>query len=130
VLSNSWAGSGFSQALFDEINRANQSGILFVAAAGNTASDNDSAPTYPSSYAVPNVVAVAAINNQDALASFSNFGATSVRLGAPGVQVLSAVPGAALQVFERHLDGDSARVGRGCAAPLALLYARSARGLS
>jgi subtilisin family serine protease len=103
VLSNSWAGGGFSQAMFDEITRANQSEMLFVAAAGNSASDNDSVPTYPASYALPNVVAVAAINNQDALASFSNYGANSVHLGAPGVQVLSTVPGAAY----RYLSGTS-----------------------
>ena len=94
VLSNSWAGGGFSQALLDEINRANQSEMLFVAAAGNSATNNDAAPTYPASYAAPNVVAVAATNNQDALASFSNYGANSVHLGAPGVQVLSTLPDA------------------------------------
>ncbi len=92
VLSNSWAGGGFSQALFDEITRVNQSEMLFVAAAGNSSSDNDTTPTFPASYAVPNVIAVAAVDNQDALASFSNFGATSVHLGAPGVRVLSTVP--------------------------------------
>jgi subtilisin family serine protease len=94
VLSNSWAGSGFSQALLDEINRANQSEMLFVAAAGNSSTSNDAVPTYPASYAAPNVVAVAATDNQDALASFSNYGANSVHLGAPGVQVLSTLPGA------------------------------------
>jgi subtilisin family serine protease len=93
VLSNSWAGGGFSQALLDEINRANQNEMLFVAAAGNSASNNDAVPTYPASYAAPNVVAVAATSNQDALASFSNYGANSVHLGAPGVQVLSTLPG-------------------------------------
>jgi len=103
VLSNSWAGGSFSQALFDEINRANQNEMLFVAAAGNSASDNDSTPTYPASYTAPNVVAVSAINNQDALASFSNYGANSVHLGAPGVQVLSTVPAAAY----RYLSGTS-----------------------
>jgi subtilisin family serine protease len=94
VLSNSWAGGGFSQALLDEINRANQSEMLFVAAAGNSSTSNDAVPTYPASYAAPNVVAVAATNNQDGLASFSNYGANSVHLGAPGVQVLSTLPGA------------------------------------
>src|SRR5206468_3011118 len=69
VLSNSWAGGGFSQALLDEITRANQNDILFVAAAGNSSSNNDSIPTYPASYAAPNVIAVAATNNQDGLAS-------------------------------------------------------------
>jgi subtilisin family serine protease len=89
VLSNSWGGGGFSQALLDAINRANANDILFVAAAGNNGSNNDTTPHYPSSYNAPNVVAVAATDNQDALASFSNFGAASVHLGAPGVNVLS-----------------------------------------
>ena len=99
VLSNSWAGGGFSQALLDEITRVNQSDILFVAAAGNSASDNDATPTYPASYAVPNIVAVAATDNQDALASFSNWGATSVHLGAPGVGILSTVTGGTYDSF-------------------------------
>lgn len=89
VLSNSWGGGGFSQALLDEINKANANDILFVAAAGNDGSDNDATPHFPSSYNAPNVVAVAATNNRDALASFSNFGLSSVHLGAPGVSVLS-----------------------------------------
>jgi subtilisin family serine protease len=89
VLSNSWGGGGFSQALLDEINSANGSDMLFVAAAGNNASDNDTRPFYPASYNAPNVVAVAATNNNDQLASFSNFGLNTVHLGGPGVGVLS-----------------------------------------
>jgi subtilisin family serine protease len=89
VLSNSWGGGGFSQALLDEINKANANDILFVAAAGNAATNNDTTPNYPSNYNTPNMVAVAATDNNDLLASFSNFGAISVHLGAPGVNVLS-----------------------------------------
>ena len=114
VLSNSWAGGPFSQALFDEITRANQNDILFVAAAGNSTSNNDSAPTYPASYAIPNVIAVAATDNQDAIATFSNFGANSVHLGAPGVKVLSTVPGRSYDTFSGtsmatpHVSGSAA----------------------
>jgi len=61
VLSNSWGGGGYSQALLDEINSANANGMLFVAAAGNSASNNDVTPSYPASYGAPNVVAVAAL---------------------------------------------------------------------
>ncbi len=93
VLSNSWGGGGFSQALLDEIKRADDNGMLFVAAAGNNGYDNDRSPFYPASYASPNVIAVAATDNNDALASFSNYGATSVQLGAPGVNILSTVLG-------------------------------------
>jgi subtilisin family serine protease len=89
VLSNSWGGGGFSQALLDAINRANANDILFVAAAGNSASNNDVTPNYPSNYNAPNVVAVAATTNTDGLASFSSYGATTVDLGAPGQDVLS-----------------------------------------
>jgi subtilisin family serine protease len=89
ALSNSWGGGGFSQALMDAINRANANDILFVAAAGNLAQNNDVTPHYPSSYNTPNMVAVAATTNTDELASFSSYGPTSVHLGAPGVSVLS-----------------------------------------
>src|SRR5437879_516717 len=81
VLSNSWGGGAFSQALLDEINRANANDMLFVAAAGNSISNNDVIPHFPSSYNAPNVVAVAATDNTDSLAFFSNFGPASVHLG-------------------------------------------------
>ena len=99
VLSNSWGGGGFSQALLDEINKSGANDMMFVAAAGNEAADNDVAPHYPSSYNAANVVAVAATDNNDALASFSNFGATSVHLGGPGVNVLSTIIGANYAYF-------------------------------
>lgn len=92
VLSNSWGGSAFSQALLDEINRAASNNMLFVAAAGNNGSDNDTTPTYPASYAASNVIAVAATDSTDHLASFSNYGKT-VQLAAPGVHILSTTPG-------------------------------------
>src|SRR5437016_13541398 len=63
ILSNSWSGGGFSQALLDEINKANASNMLFVASAGNNGRSNDAVPTYPASYNAPNVVAVAATDN-------------------------------------------------------------------
>ncbi len=92
VMNNSWGGGGFSQALMDAIATADQAGALFVAAAGNNGADNDATPFYPSSYQVPNVLAVAATDLNDAKAFFSNYGATSVGLGAPGVSILSSVP--------------------------------------
>ncbi len=89
ATNNSWGGGGFSQSLFDAISRANAANILFVAAAGNDGLSNDSTLRYPSSYNVANVIAVAAIDVNGALASFSNFGAAQVDLGAPGVGVWS-----------------------------------------
>ena len=91
VLSNSWGGGGYSQALYDEISRANDNDILFVAAAGNSASNNDVTPNYPSNYDVTNVIAVAATDSNDKLASFSSYGATTVDLGAPGVNIESTI---------------------------------------
>lgn len=86
---NSWGGGGFSQALKDAIDRANAKDILFVAAAGNNGSNNDATASYPSNYKSPNIIAVAAIDNAGNLASFSNYGATTVNIGAPGVAINS-----------------------------------------
>ena len=91
VLSNSWGGRGFSQALLDQINRANGVNMLFVAAAGNETTNNDFWPFYPASYSAANIVSVASINNRDQLAFDSNYGASSVHLGAPGVDILSTI---------------------------------------
>jgi subtilisin family serine protease len=93
VLSNSWGGRDFSQALADEIAVANEEGMLFVAAAGNDGFSNDLLPLYPASYDVPNVIAVAATTNTDARAWFSNYGAVSVDLGAPGADIFSTAIG-------------------------------------
>ena len=93
VTSNSWGGGGFLQTLEDAISAANDAGILFIAAAGNDSTNNDGLPHYPSSYEVPNVIAVAATDHNDQLAYFSNYGITSVDLAAPGVGILSTVPG-------------------------------------
>ncbi len=115
VLSNSWGGGGFSQGLLDEINKANTNNMLFVAAAGNSASNNDVVPSYPASYNAPNVIAVAASNNQDQLASFSNFGST-VALAAPGVDVLSTTINNTYQFFSGtsmatpHVSGAAALI--------------------
>jgi probable HAF family extracellular repeat protein len=89
VLNNSWGGGAFSQALLEAIRRADQNDMLFVAAAGNDWMDNDFVPAYPASYKVPNIIAVAATNNQDQRATFSNYGAKSVHLAAPGESILS-----------------------------------------
>jgi len=127
VLSNSWGGGGFSQALLDEINKANANNMLFVAAAGNNGSNNDSAPFYPASYNAPNVVAVAATDNRDQKASFSNFGATSVDLGAPGVNVLSTTIGNTYSFFSGtsmatpHVSGAAALVLSVCSLDTAAL---------
>ncbi len=89
ATNNSWGGGGFSQALLDAITRADAANILFIAAAGNSGTDNDTTASYPANYDAPNVIAVAAIDKAGGLASFSQYGATTVDLGAPGVDVWS-----------------------------------------
>lgn len=89
ILSNSWGGQAYSQALFDSIAAAQNAGVLFVAAASNDASDNDWFEMYPANYALDNIVAVAALDARDQLANFSNYGANTVHLGAPGVGIYS-----------------------------------------
>ena len=89
---NSWGGGGFSQALKDAIDRAGAQNILFIAAAGNDGADNDATLRYPSSYTSDNIIAVASIVKDGTLSSFSNFGATTVDLGAPGSGIFSTLP--------------------------------------
>ena len=98
VLSNSWGGGGFSQALLDEINKAGANDILFVVAAGNNATNNDTTPSYPCSYHTANEICVAATDSHDGLASFSNYG-SSVDLAAPGQSILSTVPGGGYDTY-------------------------------
>lgn len=92
ISNNSWGGGGSSKAMKEAIDRAGQNGHLFCAAAGNSGTNNDSKPHYPSSYTSPNILAVAASDSADRLASFSCYGKTSVDLAAPGVSILNLVP--------------------------------------
>lgn len=92
ILNNSWGGPSYSQALHDAIVMAYNSKVSFIAAAGNSTNNNDTAPTYPASYSIPNVMAIAATEASDNLAFFSNFGANTVHVGSPGQSVLSTLP--------------------------------------
>ena len=97
ATNNSWGGGGFSQGLQDAIARAGNANILFVVAAGNGGSDGigdniDTAPSYPASYPNANIISVAAIDSAGKLASFSNYGANSVDIAAPGVGIWSSLP--------------------------------------
>ena len=93
VMNNSWGGGGFEQSLKDAIDAAGASDIAFVAAAGNSSSDNDAWPHYPSSYDSPNIITVVSTDHDDYLSSFSNRGFTSTDLGAPGTDILSCKRG-------------------------------------
>jgi subtilisin family serine protease len=92
VINASWGGPAFSQALYQAIRRASDRGALFVAAAGNNGQNADVKPDYPAAFDLPNVISVAATDSSDGLADFSNYGATSVDLAAPGDDIQSTVP--------------------------------------
>jgi subtilisin family serine protease len=115
ISSNSW-GCGpnagcFSQTMEDAIAYANSKGMLFVASAGNNDNDNDATIFYPCTSNQPNVICVAATDQNDQRAGFSNFGATTVDLGAPGVEILSTVPTGSCRLCDssgyRSLSGTS-----------------------
>ncbi len=89
VISASWGSTSKSRALEDTIRAAGNAGILFVAAAGNNGTNNDHRPHYPSNYDLPNIISVAALDRNDQLAGFSNFGLKTVHIAAPGKDILS-----------------------------------------
>jgi len=89
VINASWGSTQYSRALEDAIRAAGEQGILFVAAAGNSSTDNDKRAHYPSNYNLPNVLSVAALDRTDSITSFSNFGAKTVHIAAPGRDILS-----------------------------------------
>lgn len=104
ALNNSWGGGGYSSALHTAILRAAKQGILFVAAAGNDGNNTDTTASYPSNYTTLQgtslesaasyeaVVSVAAMTSAGGLAYFSNYGARTVDIGAPGAGIVSTVP--------------------------------------
>ncbi len=95
VINASWGGPGNSITLREAIVRAGEAGILFVASAGNEGEFVDETPSFPGSWSseLSNVISVAALNAADSLADFSNYGHTRVSVAAPGVEILSTVPG-------------------------------------
>jgi len=128
VTNNSWGAGGGSTALYDAIKANGDAGMLFIAAAGNGGADgvgdnNDTTSNFPSNYALDSIVAVAATDRNDARASFSNYGATTVDLAAPGVAIASTYTGNQYV----YLDGTSmASPHVAGAAALAFSYAPGA----
>jgi len=122
ATNNSWGGGAYATSLLQAIQRSNNAGILFIAAAGNSGTNNDTTASYPSNYDVPNVIAVAAIDKTGALATFSQYGQRTVDLGAPGVDIWSTTA----------LNGYSAYNGTSMATPhvtgAAALYASTHPG--
>ena len=92
AINASFGGSDPSDLEREAIAALGDAGVLFIAAAGNNNADNDRIPFYPASYNLPNIISVAASDHNDARASFSNFGATSVHIAAPGVDIVSTLP--------------------------------------
>ena len=93
ITSNSWGGGGSSPAMSNLIDVAESKGQLFVAAAGNSAGNNDRNPEYPANYPQDIVISVASTTESDRMSSFSCYGRTTVDLGAPGSNIYSTVPG-------------------------------------
>lgn len=103
VLSNSWGGPGFNQAMKDAIDSAKDAGIIFIAAAGNESSDNDKTENFPSGYDCDNIISVVSTDNNDLLSTFSNYGATTCHLAAPGTRIYSCSLGTGYE----YLSGTS-----------------------
>ncbi len=111
IINASWGGNDYSNTLYNAIDYAGQKNVLVVAAAGNETMNNDINAFYPASFSLSNIISVAATNQNDSIADFSNFGATSVDLGAPGVSIYSSVPvfsyGASVTIYSENFDGNS-----------------------
>lgn len=108
IINASWGGEKGDEddaGLIEAIQRAKDKGVIFVAACGNGRmdatgmaaagfdNDTDAKPMVPASYDVANIVAVSALDDQDGLAKFSNWGKKTVKIGAPGVKIMSTIPG-------------------------------------
>jgi len=100
ALNGSYGGGSYSSSEASAIQAAGDANIVFCAAAGNSTNDNDTSPVYPASYRLNNMIVVAATDQSDQLANFSDYGATTVDLAAPGVNIFSLLP--------LSLNGDSA----------------------
>ncbi len=108
VINASWGEYEYSSPLYEEIQKAGEAGVLFVAAAGNDGYNADRTPMYPASYDATNIISVGASDEDDLKASFSNYGAVNVDLFAPGTWILSTYPYPPLYAppYE-YLDGTS-----------------------
>lgn len=115
VVNNSWGGGSDEAPLREAIQEISDLGMIFVAAAGNSGTNNDDKPEYPASYKIENVVSVAASDRNGNLGSFSNYG-NSVHISAPGVNIFSSIPGnryginSGTSMAAPHISGALARI--------------------
>lgn len=93
VINNSWGGPSYSQSLHEAYAHAYNNGVVIVSAAGNSNTNNDVTPMYPANIDSPNNISVISTTSSDVKSSFSNFGATTTHVAAPGSSILSSVPG-------------------------------------
>ncbi len=92
ITNNSWGACGYSQTLYDIIAAADTIGALFIAAAGNDATNNDNNPHYPANYDLDNIISVASTDRNDMLSTFSCYGINTVDIAAPGSEIYSTIP--------------------------------------
>ncbi|HUK57063.1 MAG TPA: S8 family peptidase [Nitrospiria bacterium] len=104
VINASFGAPGLSSSEEDAIRAANEAGVVFVAAAGNDSSNNDSFPIYPASFDLPNVISVAATDWNDRLSSVSNFGKNTVDVAAPGDCIYSTTPTGGVFTLRNHIS--------------------------
>lgn len=116
IANASYGGGAPSKLVENTLREAGEKGLLFVAAAGNERANNDENPSYPSSYPIETLISVAATDNRDQLAGFSNYGFQSVHLAAPGVGILSTYP-VALALTEGAEDPYKVFSGTSMASP-------------
>ena len=107
VINASWGGVAFYGPLAEAIAYANTHNVVFVTAAGNDGINNDITPSYPASFREPNELSVASVDRYGSLPSFSNFGASTVDIAAPGVDIISDVPTSISPTGLESLDGTS-----------------------
>ena len=89
IINNSWGGGGYDQSLATALQYAQSKGVIVVNAAGNSGTNVDSSPYYPASFNYSNVITVAATDSSNKLASYSNYGAGTVDIAAPGSSIMS-----------------------------------------